>query len=99
MRQNEGEASFVAGIGQPVPAEHAFANHREVVFVGFNEFEEEGKVVVSNIAVNELFALAVHDADVHLPGMKVDSAVELSGGGVILHGCSFSSVFLMTLDC
>jgi len=25
---------------------------------------------------------AIHDADVHLAGMEIDSAVELSGGGV-----------------
>jgi hypothetical protein len=36
--------------------------------------------------VNEFFALAIHDADVHLTRVEIDSAVELSGGSVILHG-------------
>ena len=55
------------------------------MFVGFDELEEEGEIVVFDIAVNELFTLAVHDADIHLAGMEVDSAIELGGGGVILH--------------
>jgi hypothetical protein len=35
--------------------------------------------------VDELFAVPVHQADVHLMGVKVDSAVELCGGTVIFH--------------
>ena len=38
-----------------------------------------------DVAVEELFALAVHEADVHLVGVEVDSAVVFGGGGVILH--------------
>jgi hypothetical protein len=33
--------------------------------------------------VDQLLALAIHEADVHLVGMEVDSAVELGGGGVM----------------
>ena len=29
--------------------------------------------------------LAIHEADVHLAGVQVDSAVEFCGGGIILH--------------
>ena len=33
MRQNEGQARGLAGIGQPVPAKHAFAAHGQIVLV------------------------------------------------------------------
>jgi hypothetical protein len=87
MGQDESQAGLVAGIGQPVPAEHAFATDGEVVFIRLDEFEEESKVIVFNIAVDPFLSLSVHEADVHLPGVEIDSTVELSAGGVILHGC------------
>jgi len=36
--------------------------------------------------VDELVAVPIHEADIHLAGVKVDSAVELGGGGVVFHG-------------
>ena len=50
-----------------------------------DELEEEGEVVVQDVGVDQLLALAVHDADVPLAGMEVDSTVVIGGGGVILH--------------
>jgi hypothetical protein len=47
--------------------------------------EEVVEVVVLDVGVNELFAGSVHEADIHLPGMKTDSAVEFRGGDIILH--------------
>jgi hypothetical protein len=55
------------------------------VLVGLDALEEELEVIVFDVGVNRPFSLLVHDADVHLPGMEIDSAVELSGRGVILH--------------
>jgi hypothetical protein len=55
------------------------------VAIGLHELEEELEVVVPDIGVDELLAVAIHEADVHLVGVQVDSAVELGGGGVILH--------------
>ena len=86
MGQDEGEAGGLAGIGQPIPAEHAFGADGQVVTIRGDEFEEELEVVVFDVGVDEFPAAAVHEADVHLPGMEVDSAIELCGGGVILHG-------------
>ena len=83
--QDEGEAGGLAGIGQPVPAEHAFGADGQVVAIGGDELEEVLEVVVLDVGVDELLALAIHDADVHLPGVEIDSAVEFGGGGVILH--------------
>ena len=54
------------------------------MLVRLNEIEEEFGVVVFDV-VDQLFTLAVYDADVHLVGMQVDSAVELRGGSIILH--------------
>ena len=84
--QNEVQAGGLAGIGQPVPAEHAFAAHGQVVAIRLDELEEELEVVVSDVGVDEFFALGIHEADVHLVRMQVDSAVELGGGGVVFHG-------------
>ena len=85
--QDEGEAGVLAGIGQPIPAEHAFAADGQIVLVGLDELEEELEVIVANVGVDEFLALPVHEADVHLVGVEVDSAVELCGGGIILHRC------------
>ena len=85
MDQNEGQACGLTGIGQPIPAEHAFTAHRQVMLVRLNELEEEVEVVVFDVGVDQLFTLTVHDADVHLASMQVDSAVELRGGSIILH--------------
>ena len=50
-----------------------------------HQFEEEVEVVVPDIGMDEDLALAIHEADVHLAGVEVDSAIEVCGGGVILH--------------
>jgi len=86
--QDKGEAGGLTGIGQPVPAKHAFGADGQVMFVGRNKFEEVVEVVVLDVGVDELFAFLIHQADVHLASMQVDSAVELSSRSVVLHRCS-----------
>jgi hypothetical protein len=85
MGQDEMEAGVLAGIGEPIPAEHALGADGQIVAIGGDEFEEIGEVIVANVGVDELIAGAVHDADIHLAGMEINSAVEFGGGGVILH--------------
>jgi hypothetical protein len=85
MSQDEGQARGLAGVGQPIPAEHAFAADGETVLVRFGQLKEEAEVIVFDIGVDQFFALPIHDADVHLTRMQIDSAVELGRGGVILH--------------
>ena len=63
--EDEGEAGVLAGIGQPIPAEHAFSADGEAVARRGHKFEEVGEVVVLDVAVNQFFALTVHEADVH----------------------------------
>ena len=84
--EHEVQASGLAGIGQPIPAEHAFGADGQVVAIGSDEFEEEVEVVVFDVGVDEFFAVPIHDADVHLAGMEINSAVELGGRGVVFHG-------------
>ena len=90
--QNEAQAGGLASIGQPIPAEHAFATDGQVVFVSSDELKEEFEIVVLDVGVDQFLALAVHEADVHLVGMKVYSAIELCGGTVILHNGGISLV-------
>jgi hypothetical protein len=55
------------------------------VLVGFDELEEVFEVVVFDVGVDQLFAFAVHETDVHLARVQVDSAVVLGSGSVIFH--------------
>jgi hypothetical protein len=57
--------------------------------IGRDEVEKIGEVIVFDVAVDELFAVAVQDADIHLAGVQINSAVELGGGGVVFHNGSF----------
>jgi hypothetical protein len=83
--QHEGEVFTRAGIGQPLPGEHALGGDGEVVAEGLDFLEEEGEVVVLDVLMQNDVALAVDDADVHGAGVEVDSAVVL-GGGLMLSG-------------
>jgi len=85
MGQNEVQASGLAGIGQPISAEHALGADGQVVLVRSDALEEAGEVVVLDVGVDQGFALAIHEADVHLPGVQINSAVEFCRGGIILH--------------
>ena len=85
MGEHQGQAGGLTGIGEPLPAEHAFGANGEVVPVGGDEFKEELEVVVLDVGMDQFFTVPIHDAHVHLACVEVDSAVELRGGNVILH--------------
>ena len=89
MGQHEVDAGGLTGISQPIPAEHALGTDSQVVPVGSDKFEEELEVIVFDVGVDPFFALPVHQADIHLARMQVDSAIEFSRGGMILHNRSF----------
>jgi len=57
------------------------------VLVRFDQLQEEVEVVVKDVGVDQFLALPVHDADVHLARVQIDSAVVFSGGGVVFHLC------------
>ena len=67
-----------------------------VVAIRFDQSQEVREVVAEDVGMDEFVAGAVHQADVHLSCMQIDSAVELSGGRVIFHR-SFSSFLVMVL--
>jgi len=85
MGQHEVQACRLARIGQPIPAEHTLGADRQIVTIRLDQFEEVSEVVVADVGMDQLFTLPIHQADVHLMSMEIDSAVELCGGGVILH--------------
>jgi hypothetical protein len=85
-------------------AEHALAADGQIVAIRGDEFKEGFEVVVFDVGVDELLALALHDADEHLVRVEIDSAVELRGGSVILHtinrgGAVEAPVFSYPIDC
>jgi len=80
------DAGFRTGVGKPIPAKHAFGADGQVVAIRGDQFEKEIEVIVLYIGVDEYFAVAIHDTDIHLAGMEIDSAVELGGRGVVFHG-------------
>jgi len=90
VSEDEGQAGFLTGIGEPVPIERALAADGQGMAVRFDEFEEVIEVVTVDVGMDQFVSLAVHQADVHLSGMQIDSAVELCGGCVILHRSSSS---------
>ena len=85
VSQDEVDARGGTSIGEPIPAEHALGTNGQIVAIGGDKFEEIGEVVVANVGVDQFFAGAVQDADIHLAGVQINSAVEFSGGRVILH--------------
>src|SRR6185503_2142201 len=85
VSQDKRQAGSLAGIGQPIPPEHALAADGEAVLVRLDELEEVIEVVVLDIGVDQFFALAIHDADVHLTRMQIDSAVVFGRGSIIFH--------------
>ena len=85
MSQDKLQTRRLAGIGEPIPAEHALGADRQIVAVRRDELEEVVEVIVPDVGVDELVAVPIHEADVHLMGVQINSAVELGGGRVILH--------------
>ena len=84
--QDEMDAGIRTGVGEPIPAEHAFGADRQIVAIGRDEFEEIGEVIVLDVGVDEFFAVAVQDADIHLARVQINSAVVLGGRRVVFHG-------------
>jgi hypothetical protein len=74
MAQDEGDALLLAGVGQPVPGEHALAGDDQAVAVGGNRFEE-GRLGGGDVLVEEGASVMVEDAEEHGPGVEVGSAV------------------------
>ena len=86
--------SSVAVQGPPWrKAEQAFTAHGEAVAIGWDEFEEVREVVVQDVGVDQFLALAIHDADVDLVRMQIDSAIVFGRGSVVFH-CRRNSLLM-----
>jgi hypothetical protein len=53
--QDEVDARRLAGIGEPIPAEHALGADGQIVAIGRNELEEIFEVIVPDVRVDEFF--------------------------------------------
>src|SRR4029450_4094608 len=85
--QDKGDFLFSAEIGEPIPGEHAFDRDDEPLTVGSNGLEERFRSGF-HITVQQGLTIVAHDADVHGPGMQVDTAVKLVWVGVESHEVS-----------
>ncbi len=82
--QHEGNPLALTQIGQPVPGEHAFHRHHQVLAEGLDRGQERlrGALQVTREAY---LAGGVQDAQVHLTSVQVDPAVVLMLTGIELH--------------
>jgi hypothetical protein len=78
---------FVIGaqIGQPVPAEDTFDADNDIFDKGKHQFKK-AFMIGFDVQVDDHFALTVQDADIHFPGMQIDTAVILVLPVVKFHG-------------
>lgn len=67
MSQHERNSSIGTGIGKPGPVEGAFADHGQLLPIRLGPLEEVAEVVAFDVGVDQLMALLVHHAHVHLP--------------------------------
>ena len=74
MTEDKFDAFLAAEIGKPVPGEHAFhADHQVVAERRYRP--EKGFRRAGDVAMQKHIALRIQNAEKHLSGMKVDSAV------------------------
>ena len=69
---------------EPVPTEHTLSTDDDVFSVWLDGFEE-GIWLCGQVAVKQDLAMLVKDADVHGPGVEIDTAVELMLFGIESH--------------
>ena len=84
----EGELNFFlpAKIEQPIPREHTFHTNHQAFPKGVDDFEELRRIT-ADVAMHQNFALSIENADIHFPGMKIDSAVVFVSFRVESHPC------------
>ena len=74
VAEHEGDALGSAQIREPVPREHAFGGHNEVVAVRGDRLKERFRIRL-RVAVHEHLAGGVEDADVHRFYVEIDAAI------------------------
>jgi len=76
MSQDEGDAFLSTEVSYPVPSEHAFYGHDDVLSERFNGLEEDIPIGF-DVAMEHDFSGAIKNTEVHFLGVKVDSAIIL----------------------
>ena len=78
MSQDKWNIFLDTEVGDPVPCEHTFRGHDDILPVRFDDLQE-GVPIGVDVAVKPDFAGSIEDADVHFLGMQVDSAIKFVG--------------------
>jgi hypothetical protein len=76
MTEDEGDVLPSTQVCEPVPTEHTLSTYDDVFSIRLDGFEE-GVWLCRQVAVQQDLATLVEDADVHGPGVEIDTAVEL----------------------
>jgi hypothetical protein len=80
MSQREGDMVFSAGIGEPVPAVHAFAGDEDSLSEGLDGFAE-GLGVGGEVACVANLSGVVEDDEEEGSGVEINAGVESGVGG------------------
>jgi hypothetical protein len=75
LAEREGDALGLAQVGEPVPAEGAFAGDHQLLAKG-RDVMEKGGGLGGQVLVKDDVAGMVEDTQVHCPGGQIDAAVE-----------------------
>ena len=84
VAQDEGNILFTAEIGEPVPGEDALNSHDDVLSKRSDSLQE-GVGICFDVPVQDDFAFLVENAQVHCPGVQVDTAGKFVLLGVKSH--------------
>jgi hypothetical protein len=85
MPQHAGDTCCGTEVGEPVPGEETLDGHDQAVTIRRNSLEKRFRRGF-HVAVEQHVAIVAHDADVHTPGMQVDTTVKGVLLGVESHG-------------
>lgn len=84
MAEDEGDPFIGTEIGQPVPGEHAFGGHHQILAVRFDQTQKRFWTS-RDVLMHDNIASRIEDADVHGAGMQIDTAIMLMLLGVKSH--------------
>ena len=84
MPEHEGNALAGTQVGHPVPGEHAFDRHHQILAEGLHG-GQEGLRGALQVAREAHLAGCIQDAQVHLAGVQIDAAVVLVLTGIEFH--------------
>jgi len=75
MAQDEWDSMLGAEISEPIPCEHTFYSDNNVFSKRFDQLEKDFPIGFNVLVQPDLSSL-IHDAKIHFPCMKVDSAIK-----------------------